>query len=357
MAVEQDLFPGTFPALFAGRPPPDPDALRAPGRLGADAPGSPTTGRSTPERLLALAGAVALAAGGYTVDRGDTLSEISLRLDVPLERLAEANGIVNLDRIYVGQRLRLPGGGRDGGSSAGGSGGATTTHVVQHGETLGEIAGRYGLTVRRIAAANGITDPGHILAGSRLTLRDAPATPRPTTTVGSHTVARGETLSGIAVRYGVPVARLAAANGIADPDIIVVGTKLRVPGGWQCPVRGAEFLDDFGVAKPDGRTHEGIDLFAPRGTPARAPVPGRVEQVRGDRGGKQFFLHGDDDRLYIGTHLDALVGSDGRVRAGQVLGRVGTTGNARGTSPHLHFEVEVDGTDVNPYSWLVESCR
>lgn len=368
VADEDLLFPGSFPTLFDGRPPPAPGALLVPPR------GSPSGSRGSrpgvPTRVVALAGAAALATAGYTVQPGDTISELSQRFDVSARRLAQANSIVDLDRIYVGQRLSIPGrGGRSDGSRGRRSARRSSArqagpvpdrpryHVVQRGETLGGIAGRYGLRTRALARANDISDPGLILAGSRLRLHDAPATPRPTSTTGTHRVRRGETLSEIAARHDVGLAELAAANDLADPDLILPGTRLRIPGGWHCPVPSGKFVDDFGYVKPDGRVHEGIDLFAPRGTRVRAPVPGTLRRVRGSVGGKQFFLEGDDDVLYIGTHMAAFSGSPGRVRAGDVVGRVGNSGNARATSPHLHFEIERDGEDVNPFPLLVDSCR
>lgn len=367
VADEDLLFPGSFPALFDGRPPPASEALLAPSR------GSPSGRRSrpgVPTRVLALAGAATLATAGYTVQPGDTLSELSQRFDVSARRLAQANSIGDLDRIYVGQRLSVPGRGRASDGSRGrrsarrGSARQARPaadrlrhHVVKPGETLGGIATRYGLRTRALARANDISDPGLILAGSRLRLRDTPATPRPTSTTGTHRVRRGETLSEIAARHDVGVAGLAAANDLADPNLILPGTRLRIPGGWHCPVPRGAFVDDFGYVKPGGRVHEGIDLFAPRGTRVRAPVSGTLRRVRGRVGGKQVFLEGDDDVLYIGTHLAAFSGSPGRVTAGDVVGRVGNSGNARATSPHLHFEMERDGEDVNPFPLLVDSCR
>lgn len=317
--------------------------------------------RGVPGRMLALAGAAALAAGSYTVQPGDTLSELGAHFDVPVDRLAQANGIVNLDRIYVGQRLSIPGSGQARGPDrrrrARGAPDSPRYHTVRRGETLGGIAARYGVRTRVLARANDISDPGRILAGSRLVIDDTPATPPPTATAGTYRVRPGDTLSEIAQRHRVSLAKLAATNAIPDPNLVVVGTTLRIPGGWHCPVPGATFVDDFGYRKPNGRIHEGIDLFAPPGTPVRAPVSGKLERVRGSRGGKQFFLEGDDGVVYIGTHMDAFAGQAGRVRAGDVVGRVGNTGNARSTSPHLHFEMEHEGRDVNPYARLVDSCR
>lgn len=97
-------------------------------------------------------------------------------------------------------------------------------HVVRPGETLSSIARLYGVTPGAVAAANGLADPDLILVGQKLKIpRPTPATP------GVHVVARGETLTAIARRYGLSVWQLAAHNGIANPDRIYVGQRLLIP--------------------------------------------------------------------------------------------------------------------------------
>ena len=97
----------------------------------------------------------------------------------------------------------------------------------------------------------------------------------------------------------------------------------------------------FGVARDGGaRRHEGIDIFAPRGTPVIAAEAGLVSRV-GDtpRGGKNVWVRGDQRSFYY-AHLDSIAVAAGeRVARGEVLGTVGNTGNAVTTSPHLHFGI------------------
>lgn len=303
----------------------------------------------------------------YTVESGDTLSGIANRLGVSVGSLAEANAIANSDLIFVGQVLTIPGeaGIVDAAATPAGGGGTATsgdTHVVAPGESLAAIASRYGLSIQDLAVANGITDPNRVLAGALLRIA---ADPPPTPGVagpsggGTYVVQPGDSLSAIAARVGTSIADLAAANDIADPNRIVVGHELTVPGGsggaaWMCPVRGASFIDDFGVAKPDGRRHEGVDVFAPLGTIIVAPVGGTVRHVQGTRAGLQFVLEGDDGYTYMGMHLDSF-GPAGRVEQGEALGQVGNTGNAIGGPHHLHFEMHHDGI-VNPYATLRSYC-
>ncbi|HWH33990.1 MAG TPA: LysM peptidoglycan-binding domain-containing protein [Acidimicrobiales bacterium] len=101
---------------------------------------------------------------------------------------------------------------------------ATGSHTVRTGDTLSEIAQHHGVSTDALADANGLADADRIRAGQILTV---PAGGAP----GAHRVARGETLSGIARRYGVTVAALAQANGIADVHRIDAGEVLALPGG------------------------------------------------------------------------------------------------------------------------------
>lgn len=104
-------------------------------------------------------------------------------------------------------------------------------HVVRRGETLSGIARRYNTTVTRLAHANNLSNANLILAGQRLRI------PGGVYFSGNHTVRSGETLSAIAGRYGTTVASLARRNHLANPNFIVAGQRLRVPGrGGAMPV-------------------------------------------------------------------------------------------------------------------------
>jgi lipoprotein-anchoring transpeptidase ErfK/SrfK len=102
----------------------------------------------------------------HVVQRGETLSQIARRYGVSMTSLAQANGISNPNFIYSGQRLTIPG--ASGGASSGGSAASSGVHVVRPGENLSSIAARYGSTVSALASANGIANPNHIYVGQRL---------------------------------------------------------------------------------------------------------------------------------------------------------------------------------------------
>lgn len=306
--------------------------------------------------LVALAAFGSAATGTYTVRSGDSLWLIARKVGSSVGALASANALGNPDLLQPGQTLNIPGAAEPAAAAPA----ASTYHVIAPGESLSTIAARYGLPVATLKAANGLTGSDRILAGARLRLDGAPApTPAAVSTGGVHVVASGDTLGALAARYGTTVAALAEANGIANPNRLRIGDRVEVPSSWRCPVPGASFMNDFGVAKPDGRFHEGIDLHAPRGTAVHAPVSGTVRQIDGTRGGLQFWLAGDDGNLYIGSHLDR-AGADGRVAAGALLGTVGDSGNAKGGPTHVHFELHPGGEgspSANPYPLIAGHCR
>jgi LysM repeat protein len=103
-------------------------------------------------------------------------------------------------------------------------------HIVHWGETLSGIAMRYGTTVRAIMNANHIPNPNRIFAGQRIVIPCA-TTAQPGPVGGNVDYVRpGDTLSGIACRFGVSVNSLVQANGIANPNCIYAGQKLHIPG-------------------------------------------------------------------------------------------------------------------------------
>lgn len=153
----------------------------------------------------------------------------------------------------------------------------------------------------------------------------------------------------------------------------LVGAAALPPSAWvarpglTCPVLGGTFGNDFHQPRSHGRRHVGTDVFAPMGTPVVALAPGTVTSVDhvdafdgdGDLGGITVSWETEVGRFFA-AHLDSVapgleVGD--RVQAGEVVGRVGDTGNAAGGAPHLHLGWSVDGVEINPWPTLALVCR
>jgi len=117
------------------------------------------------------------------------------------------------------------------------------------------------------------------------------------------------------------------------------------------------FISSFGFPRSGGRQHQGNDLFAPYGTPLFACERGVVTKMGTDSlGGTKLWISGESGTSYYYAHLSAFAANvvNGTVvEAGDVVGFVGDTGNARGTSPHLHFEIHPsNGPAIDPYPVL-----
>ncbi len=303
----------------------------------------------------------------YVVRTGDTLGAIAAKFRTSAAAIAAANGITNANLIVVGRSLTVSGSGSGasaGTSTSGGSGKQFPgqRHTVRSGDTIYGIAARYGISQADFVRWNGLSD-GKLYATTHLVLYNPGTLPGASSSSASqsHTVARGDTLSGIAGRYGSTSTAIAAASGVASVNSIRIGQKLTIPGssggsGFRCPVPGSSFFNDWGFPRSGGRAHAGNDMFAPRGTPVYAPVSGWVDVATGSIGGNQFRLTDNAGTLWFGSHMDRF-GKSGSVRAGDVIGYVGDSGNARGSNPHLHFEVHPGGNAaVNPFPGLRAAC-
>jgi murein DD-endopeptidase MepM/ murein hydrolase activator NlpD len=126
-------------------------------------------------------------------------------------------------------------------------------------------------------------------------------------------------------------------------------------GSHVFPLAGpSHFSDDWLYSRPGGRYHEGIDLFADRGTPVVAVAGGTLFRV-GYSGisGNRLWLRDDAGTEFFYAHLDSFSSAareGARVEKGTVIGYNGDTGDARGTSPHVHFEIHPGGGGpIRPY--------
>ncbi len=307
----------------------------------------------------------------HVVARGETLGRIAYKYGMSVSALANRNALTNPNLIRIGQNIVVSGSVSAGTSDASSGGGETESpstptphggsHVVERGETVESIAADHGVPAEQIIRANGIINRV-IYSGYNLLL-DGPGYVAEGGGTGesTYTVRTGDRLGDIASAHGTSISQLSSANGIANPNLIQVGQILVVPAGskWICPVDNARFFNSWGAPRGGGtRWHEGIDLGSSAGEAVYAPTSGIVAHKTGSIGGNQFNLKGDDGVLYIGSHMSDF-GKSGRVNAGDIVGYVGSSGNARGSNPHLHFGMyPKSGDAVNPYpSLIANGCK
>ena len=150
-------------------------------------------------------------------------------------------------------------------------------------------------------------------------------------------------------------------------------THEKEPEKYLIPVDGkkkSDIKDEFNVVSANGRKHEGTDIFAPKGTPIRACVNSIITTAIPEEiitiGGNYIWALGEGRIIYLYSHLSRFEPGAKRgklVRQGEIIGYVGNTGNAKGTSPHLHFGMYkarlnsfffFSRTAINPFNFLVK---
>ena len=174
----------------------------------------------------------------HIVQAGETLSSLAVLYQVSVGALVQANSLTDEDALALGQALFIPGVETPPAAPAEAAR-VGLTHVVQAGETLSSLAVLYQVSVGALVQANSLTDEDALALGQELFVPGVEAPPaapaattdEPPTAVGvTHIVRAGETLSSIALDYGVNVADLVQANNLRDEDALALGQELFVPG-------------------------------------------------------------------------------------------------------------------------------
>lgn len=152
------------------------------------------------------------ATGTYTVQSGDTLSSIADKFGTTYQVLAAINGIGDPNQIWPGQVLKVTG-----------TASQESTYYVQAGDTLSAIATKFGTTVSNLVSINHISNPNVIYVGQKIYVGEAAQGQS-----NAYTVQSGDTLSGIAAKFGTTWQALSQKNGLANPNVIYVGQTLTI---------------------------------------------------------------------------------------------------------------------------------
>ena len=221
------------------------------------------------------------------------------------------------------------------------------TYEVTPGDTVAGIAQRFGVSSETVIWANQLGDGDLISVGEKLQILPVDGV--------LHTVGRGDTLASIAQRYNVEWRAIFdyEPNQLTDPSSLAVGQELIVPGGE--PEEGLWFAwPTYGyITQYFHAAHHGIDIAASWGTPIYAVAPGRVVKVVKLTWSYGWYLvidHGYGFETLYAHCSQFAVGVGERVDRGQVIAWMGSTG--RSTGSHLHFEVHNYGQAVNPLYYL-----
>jgi murein DD-endopeptidase MepM/ murein hydrolase activator NlpD len=235
----------------------------------------------------------------HSVESGDTLWDICHKYQADLESVKAVNGLDEQSVLSIGQKLQIPGN-------------MNRLHAVKKGETLWDISRRYNVSLEQLCSLNQGVNAENLKIGMNLTLPDS-------------------------ARKTSPAAYTAPSRGSAGTSFFT----------W--PIRGV-ITSAYGWRSSG--FHHGTDIAARYGDPIQAAAAGIVA-FTGYRSvyGKTVVIEHSDGSETLYAHLSSILVSAGqRVTRGEVIGKIGTTGNS--TGPHLHFEVKKGRKYVNPVNVL-----
>ncbi len=234
------------------------------------------------------------------------------------------------------------------------------SYVIQPGDTLSYISGKYDTCVETLVTLNNISDPHRVYPGEELEILTTPGL--------VHTVRAGETLDEIASSYYMCKDEIIRLSENRKKEVLREGERLVIPGdsiatlsrnspglhdmvpffGW--PLRGGTITSPFGWRDVD--FHYGLDIAAPPGTPVFASADGTVtfNDYRGSYGLLVEIDHGREWVTRYAHNSKALVEAGQRVHEGDVIAEVGSTGYS--TGPHVHFEIIYRNQRLNPEKHL-----
>lgn len=301
------------------------------------------------------------------VQPGDTIGTIAASYNISSDVLMAYNGLENA-LIHPGDVLRVPYVSATGGVAehAPRPPAGFRQHVLQPGETLSEVAGRYGISINALVGANpDLSSLDRLPTGVELLI---PPGEGLVVTLG-HVLDLPELLAG----HGVTPLEVARANNIRSLNDLQPGMLLYLPGIeptealerlarvreeelryiWPLHGRITSYFGRRNLGMGTSNFHRGIDVAAPTGTPVHAARSGTVVFSGWSTSGYGYLIrirHQGGDETWYGHFSRLLVDHGDYVSQGEVIGLVGSTGIS--TGPHLHFELHEAGTAVDPIGYL-----
>lgn len=248
---------------------------------------------------------------------------------------------------------------------------APVSYITQRGDTLWSVGQKFAIKPTILALANQMQPEDLLLEGKELVI--------PFGEKVRYSIQPGDTLWGLAKKYNTSVTLLAEHNGIEADEELQVGQPLivdftdeketktlpamaedvavsnegeaSIPALNLWPVKG---VVSSGFGERNGRMHEGIDVAADLGQDIRSLADGIVvfAGARGTYGNAVIINHGKGFRTLYAHASSIEVSAGERVKEGQVIARIGSTG--RSTGPHLHLEILYNGVPLNPMDYLPE---
>ncbi len=306
----------------------------------------------------------------YTVRSGDTLWSIAQHFSVSMESIVAVNYLSNKDVLSVGQNLEIPalgGVGRDNNKIQ------TVIYKVVKGDTLWNIAQKFDVTMVDIININQLQNVTSLAIGQKLNIPATELAARQETKKAAvaqeekpkdiiHYVQKGETLWEICRKYQVSMQSVTSANHISESSRIIIGQKLVIPNVRGSSLSSRSFIwplnglitSQFGIRTLGGRRdyHTGIDIDGPTGASIRAAESGKVSfsgNISG-YGNVVIIDHAGGYSTVYAHNSSNLVKKGQNVSKGDIIARLGATGNATGS--HLHFEIRESGKPANPLNYL-----
>ncbi|MCH8002208.1 MAG: M23 family metallopeptidase [Proteobacteria bacterium] len=269
----------------------------------------------------------------YRVQAGDTVYGVARRFAVPLRTMIDANRLTPPYALRVGQALRVPNPRR---------------HIVAAGDTVYGVARRYGVPAAQLVRLNAIKPPYTISPGQDLILpvpvRVARAPRRQVAGAGAARAVTRTVARPAALKVALKATQAPAPQAIRQPPA-------RAGGKFLWPVRGRTIVG-YGPKK-NGLHNDGINIAAPRGAPVQAAENGVVAYIGNElRGFGNLILirHAGGWVTAYAHNADFLVRRGDTVKRGQVIARIGSSGNV--ATPQLHFEIRKGARSVDPTRFL-----